>query len=317
MTTAILPLNTHMKQADYLHFLILRAKFNLCDIKGDYNMIKNLVSFTFLLSGILYLAGCDAPPPQILAEAESLSRDERVLQETQMQLAIFLDGSGLEFDNMEFNPADRNQIIATLNDGTRIIANVRYDESGKVTSVTKAEKLNVTEIKERFPLSDWKIVGPVPAPTDLQNRQIDLDMGHFAKKFKHDEGQLPYPTVLFVYDAVSADKSTFDVIDQPAGMLNFTRLWQDKPLEKTVCWAATNCQIAETGNYAVAIYFSGDMDLYLNGKKIVESESANPVRKVFSLPFEAGDNKIVARIYHENGEWPLAIKISDGPIVAK
>ena len=55
-------------------------------------MIKNLVSFTFLLSGILYLAGCDAPPPQILAEAESLSRDERVLQETQMQLAIFLDG---------------------------------------------------------------------------------------------------------------------------------------------------------------------------------------------------------------------------------
>lgn len=277
-------------------------------------MIKNLLSLTLLLSGILYFTGCDAPPPQTLSDAEAMKPEERTLKETQMQLAIFLDGSGLEFDSMEFNPDDRNQIIATMNNGTKIIANVRYDESGKVTSVTRAEKLTVPKVEERFPLSGWKVAGPVPAPTDLQNRQIDLDMGHFAKKFKHDEGQLPYPTVLVVYDAVSADKSTFDVIDMPVGMLRFNQLWKDKPLEKTVAWAATNCQIEEAGNYAVAIYFSGKMDLYLNGKKVVEVESATPVRKVFSLPFEAGDNKIVARIYHESGDWPLAIKISDGPI---
>ncbi len=279
-------------------------------------MNKSFLSPVLILTGILaVLTGCDAPPKQ--ADLTSLKPEERVLEETRHQLAIFLDGSGLEFESMSFNPADRNQVIAVMNNGAKIIANVRYDESGKVTSVSRADALTVPVVKEAFPLSGWKVAGPVPAPTDLQNRQIDMDMGHFARKYKHDEGQLPYPTVLFVYDAVSSDKSTFDVIDIPSGMLRFNQLWKGQPLEKTVAWAATDCQIAEAGKYAVAVYFAGDMDLYINGKKLIEEKSVNPVRKVYLLPFDAGENKIVARIYHETGDWPLAIKISDGPVTEK
>lgn len=279
-------------------------------------MKRRLPLFAFTLGGLLsILAGCDTPPGQEQNSAGDLPPEERVLQETQLRLAIFLDGSGLTFESIAFNPNDRNQVVATLSNGVKIVADVKYDDSGKVLSVTRADKLTVPVLQERYPLSGWKIAGPVPAPTDLQNRQIDMDMGHFAKKFKHDEGQLPYPTVLIVYDAVSADKSVFDVVDQPSGMLRFDRLWAGKPLDKTVAWAAADCQIETAGKYAVAVYFSGELDLYVNGVKAVEAEAATPERKVYLLPLESGDNKIVARIYHENGgEWPLAVKISDGPV---
>ena len=248
----------------------------------------------------MLVVGCE---PVKKPDTTNMSAEAATLALARYYAELRLDGSGVTIAEMTLNPHNPNQVIAKLSNKHSMTLNLHRNREGKVTEVSRTDYTTGAPVRTNpFELKNRTVSTAIPCDSPAQMRQISADAGAFIKA---------HTDTIKVYDVISGVYTDHPIT--PAPEMLTAKFSSDTP---QALFYAAEVDIAEAGKYAVAIYFDGDIELFVNGSRALSAQSKERVRQVHLLPLEKGRNRIVVRGVAD-GEWAFSIKVVDGPVIVK
>ena len=256
--------------------------------------------FACLILFAALLAGCE---PVERPNTENMSHEESSLALARYYLDLRLDGSGITITDISLNPHNQNQALVKLSNNHAMVLNLRRDGQGKVFEVARTDHATGAPVSVNpFELKNRAISAAIPCGSAEQLRQINADAAAFLTATAKN---------INIYDVASNKYAIYPIVE-------ITEMPKLKFADDTpqVVFYAAEVDIAKAGDYAVAIYFGGEIELFANGEKVLAVQSDQRVRQVHLIPLKEGRNRIVSRTLATN-DWAFSIKVVDGPVIVK